>query len=32
MLLTEPAQEPLTATDDNLQKRAAQINAFLAAT
>jgi pimeloyl-ACP methyl ester carboxylesterase len=31
MLLTEPPQEPLTATDDNLQKRAAQINAFLTA-
>jgi pimeloyl-ACP methyl ester carboxylesterase len=30
-LLAEPPQEPLTATDDNLQKRAAQINAFLAA-
>lgn len=28
-LLTEPPQEPLTATDDNLQKRATQINAFL---
>lgn len=30
-LLTEPPQEPLTATDDNLRKRAAQINAFLSA-
>jgi pimeloyl-ACP methyl ester carboxylesterase len=30
-LLSEPPQEPLTATEDNLVKRAAQINAFLSA-